>query len=85
MAALGGDIARQGPKVRHQLTAYVRRQLGQLADWIGGRKKAARRERAIAALSGLVGALVLARAVDDPALSDEILAAARANLGGNAA
>jgi TetR/AcrR family transcriptional repressor of nem operon len=30
---------------------------------------------ALAALSTLVGALILARAVDDPALSDRILAA----------
>jgi hypothetical protein len=30
-------------------------------------------------MSGLVGALVLARAVDDPSLSDEILSAAAAN------
>jgi hypothetical protein len=36
-----------------------------------------RRRRAIAALAGTVGALTLARAVDDPALSTEILAAAR--------
>jgi TetR/AcrR family transcriptional repressor of nem operon len=49
---------------------------------IGGRSAAARREQAIMTFSGLVGALVLARAVDDPALSDEILAAARAAYGG---
>jgi len=29
-------------------------------------------------MAGLVGALILSRAVDDPALSDEILAAAAA-------
>ena len=39
------------------------------------------RAAALATMSGLVGALVLARAVDDPALSDEILAAARAAFG----
>jgi TetR/AcrR family transcriptional regulator, transcriptional repressor for nem operon len=36
----------------------------------------AQREHALATLSGLVGALTLARAADDPALSDEILHAA---------
>jgi fumarate hydratase class II len=39
------------------------------------------RKRAIATLSGLVGALTLARAVDDPALRKEILVAARGTLG----
>jgi len=77
IAALGSDIARQGQGVRRALTAYVGEHLARLARRIGGRRQAAR-QRAIATLSGLVGALVLARAVDDPALSDEILAAARA-------
>ena len=39
-----------------------------------------RRRKALAAMSTLVGALALARAVDDPALSDEILEAARREL-----
>jgi TetR/AcrR family transcriptional repressor of nem operon len=82
MAALGGDIARQNPGVRRALTAYVSEQLARLARRIGGRRPAARRQ-AIATLSGLVGALVLARAVDDPALSDEILATARAAYAGD--
>jgi TetR/AcrR family transcriptional repressor of nem operon len=84
MAALGGDIARQNPGARRALTAYVREQLARLARRIGGNgegRRAAARKQAIATLCGLVGALVLARAVDDPALSDEILAAARAAYG----
>ena len=43
---------------------------------VGG-AAAPRRKRAIATLSGMVGALTLARAVDDRALAKEILAAAR--------
>jgi TetR/AcrR family transcriptional repressor of nem operon len=86
VAALGGDIARRGDGVRRGLTAYVREQLDRLAGWMAGRSAerspAAPRQQAIATLSGLVGALVLARAVDDPALSEEILAAARAAYGG---
>jgi TetR/AcrR family transcriptional regulator, transcriptional repressor for nem operon len=77
MAALGGDMARQGAGVRRKLTEHVRGHLDRLAGWIGGRDTTARRERAIATLAGLVGAMVLARAVDDPELSDEILAAGR--------
>jgi TetR/AcrR family transcriptional repressor of nem operon len=76
LAALGSDAARAGKGVRRALTAYVAGRL----DWIAGRfggSAAARRKRAIATLSGMVGALILARAVDDSRLSKEILAAAR--------
>jgi TetR/AcrR family transcriptional regulator, transcriptional repressor for nem operon len=105
VAALGGDIARQGPAVRRGLTTYFREQIERLVRRPGkrtggkrtggertggertggertGGRGAAARQQAIATLSGLVGALMLARAVDDPALSDEILAAARAAYGG---
>jgi TetR/AcrR family transcriptional repressor of nem operon len=81
MAALGGDVARQGIAVRRKLTAHVRGQLDRLAGRLVGGSAKARRQQAIATLAGLVGAMVLARAVDDRALSDEILAAARAAYG----
>jgi len=45
--------------------------LGQLAGLFRG-TAAARRRRAITTLVGIVGALTLARAVEDPVLSDEI-------------
>ena len=35
------------------------------------------RERAIATVSTLVGALIISRAVDDPELADEVLVGAR--------
>jgi TetR/AcrR family transcriptional regulator, transcriptional repressor for nem operon len=38
------------------------------------------RRKAVAAVAELVGALMLARAVDDPALSNEILDAAKQEL-----
>jgi len=77
VAALGADIARQGDCVRRGLTAHVRAQVTRLAGLIGRGGAAHRRQRAIATLSGMVGALTLARAVDDRALSEEILKAAR--------
>jgi len=46
-----------------------------------GRSAAARRERALTTMAGLVGALILSRAVDDPKLSDEILDAASTAFG----
>jgi TetR/AcrR family transcriptional regulator, transcriptional repressor for nem operon len=79
IAALGGDAARQAPGVRRALTEAVDAQLDRLAELLGG--GAAARQGALATLSTLVGALVLSRAVDDPALSDAILDAAREGVG----
>jgi len=76
LAALGADIPRAGRDVRGAITTYVAARLDDMAALFGG-SAARRRKRAIAALSGMVGALTLARAVDDAALSREILAAAR--------
>jgi TetR/AcrR family transcriptional repressor of nem operon len=51
-----------------------------LSNAIPGRSKALRSRKAIATMAELIGTLILARAVDDPALSDEILAATSLNL-----
>jgi TetR/AcrR family transcriptional regulator, transcriptional repressor for nem operon len=77
IAALGADMARQSEGVRRGLTAYVRAQLDHFTRLLRNGARASRRRRAISALAGMVGALTLARAVDDPALSKEILDAAR--------
>jgi TetR/AcrR family transcriptional repressor of nem operon len=77
VAALGADYGRQGPAIRKTLTASVRRQIDHLASLLKRGGPAARRRRALASYAGMVGALTLARAVDDLALAQEILAAAR--------
>jgi TetR/AcrR family transcriptional repressor of nem operon len=77
IAALGGDIVRQGEGVRSALTASVRGQLDRISRLLRSGTAASRRRRAIATLAGMVGALTLARAVNDPTLSEEILEAAR--------
>jgi len=82
LAALGADIPRQGDGVRGALTAYVREQLDRFTGLLRNGVAASRRRRAITTLAGMVGALTLARAVDDPALSEEILAVARDAFGG---
>ena len=76
LAALGGDMARRRDGVRSGATSYLRAQLERLAGFFRG-TAAARRRRAITTLAGIVGALTLARAVEDPVLSDEILSTAR--------
>jgi len=82
VAALGADIVRQGEGVRGALTAYVRGQLDRFTSLLRNGTAKSRRRRAITTLAGMVGALTLARAVDDPALSEEILALARDAFGG---
>jgi TetR/AcrR family transcriptional repressor of nem operon len=77
IAALGSEVMRQPTAVRRAFTAGFRVRVESLLKLLPGRSAVARRRRALATMSGLVGALVLSRAVDDPELSDEILDAAR--------
>jgi TetR/AcrR family transcriptional repressor of nem operon len=80
-AALAADVKRQPRSVRHAFTEGLRGRVEALQKLLAGRSAAARREKALATMAGLVGALILSRAVDDPALSDEILEAAAATFG----
>ena len=77
MAALGAEAAREGSAVRQAITEGTRRQIEALSSLVRGPTRKARRERAAATLATMVGALVLARALDDEALSGEILRSAR--------
>ncbi|HZZ92206.1 MAG TPA: TetR/AcrR family transcriptional regulator [Usitatibacter sp.] len=73
LAALGADAARQGPGVRQALTAGLRGVFDFLAGLMHSRSAEARRRKAITTYASWVGAMVLARGVDDDALSREIL------------
>jgi TetR/AcrR family transcriptional repressor of nem operon len=79
IASLGPDVARAGKPVQHALTGGVKAQLDMLAQALPGEPEEARR-RAIASYAAMIGGLVLARAVDDPELSKELLAATVAQL-----
>jgi TetR/AcrR family transcriptional regulator, transcriptional repressor for nem operon len=79
-AALGTDAARSGKKVRQAFAEGLQPLIDVLTEAIPGRSRAARRRKAVAAMAALVGALTLARAVEDRSLSDEILAAAKREL-----
>jgi TetR/AcrR family transcriptional repressor of nem operon len=72
-AAVGSDIPRQPRAVRRAFTEGLRGTIERLLNLMPGRSAALRRKRVLAMMSGLVGALILSRAVDDPRLSDEIL------------
>jgi len=75
MASLGADATRQGSSLRRAVTDGTRAILDLFTSFAPGRIKAVKRERAVVAYASMVGALILARAVDDEALSDEILQA----------
>jgi TetR/AcrR family transcriptional repressor of nem operon len=80
-AAMAPDLARADPRTRAVATAEIRTRLARLAGLAVARDgPQVGRARAILAYSALIGALSLARTVDDPALSREILAAAAATL-----
>jgi len=79
-AALGSDVVRQPRSVRHAFTEGLRKRVDMIRDLMPGRSAAGRRQKAIATMAGLIGALVLARAVDDPRLSNEILEATAISL-----
>ena len=67
--------------MRQRFTEGVRRMAQRLAGLLGSKPAHGRREdTALAVIATLVGALVLARAVDDSELSDRILRAAKVQL-----
>jgi TetR/AcrR family transcriptional repressor of nem operon len=79
-AALAADAARCDKSVRSAFAEGLQSLIDILTQAIPGRSKAARRRKALATMAAFVGALTLARAVDDETFSDEILEAARREL-----
>lgn len=76
LAALGSETPRQAPEVRRVTTRHVKEMIDLIArqspDW--GQPGA--HEQALVTVATMVGALLLARAVDEPALSDRLREAA---------
>jgi AcrR family transcriptional regulator len=76
LAALGSETARQAPEVRRATTRHLKAMVDLVArqspDW----GQPAAHERALLTVAAMVGTLLLARAVDEPALADSLCAAA---------
>jgi TetR/AcrR family transcriptional regulator, transcriptional repressor for nem operon len=76
LAALGSETPRQPAEVRRATTRHVKEMIDLVArqspDW----GQPAAHERAIVTVAAMVGTLVLARAVDEPALADSLCEAA---------
>src|SRR2546421_4146297 len=80
-AALCCEMPRQSRGARERFTAGVRGMIARLSGRMESRLKPRQREeKAMATMASQVGALVLARAVNDPKLSDDILRATRNRL-----
>lgn len=82
VAALAGDVAREPTHkpVRAAYATGLKSQLQMLESQLGSGDAAADRAQALTLYASLVGAMVLARATDQDALSDELLDATRAQL-----
>ena len=78
---LAGEIARN-PGAKRSFTKYIKDSLSAISEQLApeGVQKDEARAEAVRIYVGVVGAVVLARAVDDKALSDEILARTHADL-----
>jgi AcrR family transcriptional regulator len=80
LAALGSETMRQAPEVRRVATRHIKEMVDLIArqspDW----GQPAAHERAMVTVATMVGALLLARAVDEPALSDGLREAALKHL-----
>jgi len=80
LAALSCEMPRQGEMLRRVFTEGLRSRMEAIAALLPGRRRPPPEDQALAFLATMVGALILARAVDDPALSDRILAASAKEL-----
>jgi TetR/AcrR family transcriptional regulator, transcriptional repressor for nem operon len=76
VAALGSEMPRQAPKVRRAATRRIKEMIDLVArqspDW----GKPGAHERALVTMATALGALIMARAVDDPELSNAVRTAA---------
>jgi TetR/AcrR family transcriptional repressor of nem operon len=80
MATLGCDMPRQSKEVRANFTQIVRNNMKRLIGLLPAGPKRKTEDEVLSTMATMVGAMVLARAVDDATLSDRILAAARTSL-----
>ncbi|TFW71600.1 TetR family transcriptional regulator [Methylotenera oryzisoli] len=74
-AALGSEMPRQAPEVRKASTCRIKEMIALIKSRLSG-QQANKDEKALVMLSTMVGTLLLARAVEDPELSETFRQAA---------
>lgn len=77
ISVLAPEIARQPNSVRRAYTKGFNSQIDKLAAYMPGKDMAARRRNARLLIAGMSGTMMIARAVSDPELSNQMLAQAR--------
>ncbi|HEU4644316.1 MAG TPA: TetR/AcrR family transcriptional regulator [Burkholderiales bacterium] len=77
LAAAGSEVPRQHEEVRRAVSRRIKELIGLIERQFPDRGKNAAHEKAMAILPCMVGALMLARAVDDPQFSKGLRKAAR--------
>jgi AcrR family transcriptional regulator len=75
VSALGSEMPRQSPEVRHAATSHIKEMVDLIARQLPGWGQPQAHEQAMALLCALIGTTMIARAVDDPALSEALRAA----------
>ncbi|HEY4958607.1 MAG TPA: TetR/AcrR family transcriptional regulator, partial [Caldimonas sp.] len=78
----GSELPRQAPEVRRAATERIKEMIDLLERHGPAWGEAAGHDAALAQLSCIVGAMIVARAVDEPALAQAVRRAARASVTG---
>jgi TetR/AcrR family transcriptional regulator, transcriptional repressor for nem operon len=76
LAASGSEVSRQSPEVRHAATRRIKELIDLVAREVPEWGQPGAHERALVTVATMVGALMLARAVDDARLSEALRDAA---------
>lgn len=82
-AGLAAAIRHQTPAAKAAMTEGLRSQIARIEQALPNEGSVAARRAAIGSWAAMVGAVILARAVDDPELSDEVLEQTGAWIGAN--
>lgn len=77
VATLGSELARENGAARHQMSENVTGWLETLAQFAPGSNANEKMRVATGTYAAMIGGLIIARAVEDPHLSDRILADVR--------
>jgi len=80
VAALASEMPRQSKPVRRAFTEVAKGAIERIGARLKASRKGVREADVLATVATLVGAMVLARGIDDADLSERFLAAARARL-----
>lgn len=72
ISALGSEMPRQSPEVRHAATRRIKEMIDLVSRQLPDCGQPSAHERALVTVATMVGTLVLARAVNDSALSDAL-------------